>query len=119
MSLESCHGIDVLTLSKTHIEGDDEHSAFCDIPGYSFVSRPRKVGKGVGVYISDDTTWSRRKDLEVEEIESRWIEIWPSIQNLKGILLTTIYLLPDTSKYLLDKCLYGVKGYDRPGGLEC
>ena len=72
------------------------------IPGYSFVSRPRKAGKGggVGVYISDDITWDRRQDLEVDEIESIWIEIWPSRQHCKGILIDTIYWPPDTSKYL-------------------
>ena len=37
---------------------------------------------------------------EAEEIESIWIEIWPSRQHCKGILLTTIYRPPDTSKYL-------------------
>ena len=72
------------------------------IPGYSFVSRPRKAGKGggVGVYISDDITWDRRQDLEVDEIESIWIEIWPSRQHCKGILIDTIYRPPETSKYL-------------------
>ena len=82
-----------MTLSEAHIEGNDGHSALHDIPGYSFVSRPRKGGKGggVGVYISDDITWELRKDLEAEEIESIWIEIWPSRQHNKGILVTTIY----------------------------
>lgn len=95
-------GIDVLTLSETHIESDNEHSALYDIPGYSFVSRPRKAGKGggVGVYMSDDISWDHRNDLEVEEIESVWIEIWPSRQHCKGILLATIYRPPDASKYL-------------------
>ena len=55
---QSFHGINDLTLSETHIENDGEHSAFCNIPGYSFVSRPRNAGKGggVGIYISDDAT---------------------------------------------------------------
>ena len=83
--LQTFRSIDVLTLSETHIESDDEHRAFYNIPGYSFVSRPRKAGKGggVGVYISEDVTWDRRNDLEVEEIESVWIEIWPSRQLAK------------------------------------
>ena len=65
--LQSFRGIDILVLSETHIEGDGEHSAFCDIPGYSFVSRQRKAGKdgGVGVYISHEIIGDRRKDLEV------------------------------------------------------
>eukprot|EP00794_Sanderia_malayensis_P000892 gene892-189_t len=102
--LQTFRGIDVLTLSETHIESDDEHRVFYNISGYSFVSRSRKAGKGggVGVYISDDVTWDRRKDLEVEEIESVWIEIWPCRQHWKGILFSTIYRPPDTSKYLHD-----------------
>ena len=100
--LQRFRGIDVLTLSETHIESDDEHGAIYDIPGYSFVSRPRKAGKGggVGAYISNDVTWDRREDLEVREIESVWIEIWPSRQHSKGILIATIYRPPDTSKFL-------------------
>ena len=75
--LQSFCGIGVLTLSETHIESDVDHSAVYDIPGYSFVSRPRKAGKGggVGVYISDYITWDRREDLEVDDIESFWIEM--------------------------------------------
>lgn len=100
--LQTFRSIDVLTLSETYIESDDEHCAFYNTPSYSFVSRPRKAGKGggVGVYISDDVTWDRRKDLEMKEIESVWIEIWPSRQHCKGILVSTIYRPPDTSKYL-------------------
>eukprot|EP00795_Rhopilema_esculentum_P010725 gene10725-19504_t len=100
--LHSFRGIDVLTLNERHIESDDEHSAIYDIPGYSFVSRPRNAGKGggVGVYISNDITWDRQEDIEVDEIESIWIEIWPSRQHCKGILIATIYRPPDSFKYL-------------------
>ena len=96
--LQRIRGIDVLTLSEMHIESDDEHSAVYHIPGYScFVSRPRNAGKGggVGAYITDGITWVRREDLEVDDIETIWIELWPCRQHCKGILIATIHRPPD------------------------
>ena len=50
--LKSFCGIDVLTFNETYIECDDEQSAVCDFPNYSFVSSPSKAGKaGVPVFL--------------------------------------------------------------------
>ena len=56
-TFESFRGIDILGLSETHIDHkrDEMPPSLFDIPGYSFVSRPRPDGKGGGVaaYISE------------------------------------------------------------------
>ena len=101
--LQSFKGIDILTLSETHIDekGELEHELlFYDIADYSFISRSRKSGKGggVGVYVSDEISWVRRLDLENEDIEVLWIEIRPKCS--KGILIASVYHPPDSSKHL-------------------
>ena len=100
--LQSFRGIDVLTLSETHIESDGEHSAFCNIPGYLFVSRPRKAGKGggVGVYISDDVICDHRKDLEVEELNLFGLKYGLAVTIARVFYLQLFTAPPDTSKYL-------------------
>ena len=93
--------MDILTLSETHLEAHNELAeAACNIPGYSFISRPRKSGKGQGVaaYIFDDIVWDRRHDLENDNIEAIWIELRPKY--LKSFLLGIINRPPDSSKYL-------------------
>ena len=55
--LKSFSKMDVATLSETHLQYgnlDEDPMALYSIPGYSFVSKPRKSGKGGGVaaYIS-------------------------------------------------------------------
>ena len=97
-------GIDILTLSETHIQKDSENDndAQYNIPGYSFESRPRNFGKGggVGVFISSKVPWDRRQDLEDKELEILCIEVWPSRKHSKGILIAIMYRPPDSSKYL-------------------
>ena len=97
-------GIDILTLSETHIQKDSENDndAQYNIPGYSFESRPRNFGKGggVGVFISSKVPWDRRQDLEDKELEILCIEVWPSRKHSKGILIAIMYRPPDRSKYL-------------------
>ena len=92
----------VLTLSETHINCNnynDEDSLY-DIPGCDFIKKNRIKGPdgGVAMYISNTLKWQRRYDLERDDLESIWIEIFP--QNTKSFLLSTIYRPPDGSKYL-------------------
>ena len=72
------------------------------IPGYSFVNRPRKSGKGGGVaaYIGDGIVWDRRHDVknENDNIEAIWIELRP--KHSKSFLVGIMYRPPDSSKYL-------------------
>ena len=46
--LQSSNGIDVLSLSETHLCNQDTESLFY-IPGYEFINKPRQTGKGGGV----------------------------------------------------------------------
>eukprot|EP00795_Rhopilema_esculentum_P007243 gene7243-12925_t len=99
--LQSFPGIDILSLSETHIEaGFEQEEAIYDVPGYSFINRSRKFGKGggVGAYIGDGVVWDRRYDLENDNIEAIWIEIWP--KHSKSFLVGIMYRPPDSSKYL-------------------
>eukprot|EP00112_Aurelia_sp_Birch-Aquarium-sp1_P013942 Seg2983.1 transcript_id=Seg2983.1/GoldUCD/mRNA.D3Y31 product="hypothetical protein" protein_id=Seg2983.1/GoldUCD/D3Y31 len=77
---ESFRGINILGLSETHIDQkrDEMPPLLFDIPGYSFVSRPRPNGKGGGVaaYISESLKWDRREDLEMEEVEVIWVKLF-------------------------------------------
>ena len=93
--------MDILTLSETHLEEKNELvEASCSMPGYSFVSRPRKSGKGGGVaaYIKDGMIWNRRQDLETDSIEAIWIEIRP--KHSKAFLVGVMYRPPVSSKHL-------------------
>ena len=66
----------ILTLSETHSKVSDNASIY-DIPGYTFINKPRICGKGGGVaaYISNSIQWNRREDLEEDSIECLWLEI--------------------------------------------
>ena len=68
--------IDFLTLSKTHTQDTSNFEIF-SIPGYHYIGKSRTTGTGGGVvlYISDKHNYVRRKDLELLETESIWIEI--------------------------------------------
>ena len=92
----------VLTLSEIHIISNnynDEDSLY-DIPGYDFIKKNRIKGLdgGVSMFISNTLKWQRRYDLEGDDLESIWIEIFP--HNAKRFLLSTTYRPPDRSKYL-------------------
>ena len=92
----------VLTLSEIHIISNnynDEDSLY-DIPGYDFIKKNRIKGLdgGVSMFISNTLKWQRRYDLEGDDLESIWIEIFP--HNAKSFLLSTTYRPPDRSKYL-------------------
>ena len=77
--------IDFLTLSETHTNNTSNLEIF-SIMGYHYIgnSRTTGTGGGVGLYISDKHGFVRRKDLELTEIESIWIEI--RIKKPKNIL---------------------------------
>ena len=99
--LQSFPGIDILSLSETHIEaGLEQEEAIYDMPGYSFISRPRRSGKGggVGAYNVDGIGWDRRHDLENDNTEAIWLEIRP--KDSKTFLVGIMYRPPDSSKYL-------------------
>jgi hypothetical protein len=71
-----------------------------NIPGYTFITKNRTVGKGgsVGMYISDCYSWIRRSELEASNLECIWIEL--IVKNSINILIGTMYRPPAGSKYL-------------------
>ena len=94
--------IDILTLSETHINTNtfnDEDNLY-SIPRYTFIKKNRTNGHagGVAMFISDRIKWKRRMDLEVDNVECLWIEIFQ--HKAKSFLLTSVYRPPDGSKYL-------------------
>ena len=70
------------------------------IPGYEFLRKDRKTGSGggVGIFIRTELNYKRRRDLEEDDIESIFIEIFP--KNSKSFVVGTIYRPPDSSKHL-------------------
>ena len=99
--LRSSPSMDILTLSETHLEAQNELAeAARNMPGYSFISRPRKsvIGGGVAAYIGDGIVWDQRHDLENDNIEAIWIEIRP--KHSKSFLAGIMYRPPDSSKYI-------------------
>ena len=83
----------VLTLSEIHINSNNynDEDSFYEIPGYDFIKKNRIKGPddGVAMFISNTLKWQRRYDLERDELEIIWIEIFP--HNAKSFLLSTIY----------------------------
>ena len=90
--------INILSLGETHIR--DEPEEMFKMDGFTFLSRPRSNGRGggVGIYVKDDINWIRRNDLESNDIESIWIEIFP--EKSKSFLFSVIYKPPVGSHYL-------------------
>lgn len=97
----SSHGnVDVLTLSETHISNNERNENLYKLSGYNFESRIRNSGKGggVAVYVKENISYIRRKDLESENIENIVIEI--IIKESKNVLIATHYRPPNSSKHL-------------------
>ena len=96
---ETKKNIHIFGITESHLDKNFINSQF-HIDGYEFIRKDRKSGKGGGVacFIRNDINWQRRQDLECDEIESIWIEIF--IEKSRSILLSIIYRPPDTSKYL-------------------
>ena len=94
--------VDIITLSETHIRNDShlDNNNLYKIEGYKFVNRNRTKGFGGGVacYVKENINWKRRTDLENQNIESLWIEIF--VSKSKSLLVATFYRPPAGSKYL-------------------
>ena len=89
--------IDIFSLSETFISLTDLFDA--EIRGYHFESKPRQngTGGGVGAYVKDGIPYTRRMDLERDDLELIWMEI--SFRNSKSFLVGVLYRPPDTSKH--------------------
>ena len=94
------NGMDIISLSETHITPENDINALYTIPGYTLVKRNRTNGPGGGVccYIADKINFKRRVDLEHEKTENLCIEI--ILPNAKNFLLYILYRPPNSSLYL-------------------
>ena len=80
---KECKNIYILSLSETHINGYNNNNELYQIHGYDFVQRNRKHGKGGGVAVYlKDIQWNRRFDLEKENVEKIWIEIFGTAERI-------------------------------------
>ena len=80
--------VNIFSLSETFLS----HKNFTDVEigGYSFDYKNRKqIGGGVGAYIREGIPYTRRKDLECDNLEMMWFEI--SFKNSKKILIAVLY----------------------------
>ena len=86
---------EIIAISETKLQ--DENIYNISIPGYVFLNTnsPTRVG-GVGLYISKELTFIRRRDLEItgDGIESCWVEI--TREKEKNIVIGCIYRHPST-----------------------
>lgn len=87
-------GITESHLNNSHVD------TRLQIDGYKLIRNDRRKGKGGGVcvYMRDDMNWQRRHDLEREDNESIWLELF--IKKSKSLLVGFVYRPPDGSKHL-------------------
>ena len=88
-------------MCETHTQDTDKFEIF-STPGYHYIDKSRTtcIGGGVALYVLYKHNFVRRKDLELLEIESIWIEI--RIKKSKNILLCTTHRPPDSTLHLTD-----------------
>ena len=73
-------------------------NAEIDISGYNIQTRDRgSKGGGIDVYTSVDLSVLRRADLELDSIESVWLEV--TLPKSRNFLIRTYYKSPDSSNY--------------------
>ena len=92
--------LQILSLCETYLNPDKEQ--LCHLNGYHFECNNRKTkrGGGVGLYIRDTLTYSRRKDLEIF-LEGRFETLVVEIEYHKTkFICCSLYRPPNTS--LLD-----------------
>ena len=99
MMKETKNRFDVFGVTETHLrEGilDEE----LKVDGYTFIRKDRinGAGGGVGCFIRADIDWQRRWDLENDDNEGIWLEIF--VKKSCSFLIGVIYRPPNSSLYL-------------------
>ena len=97
--LDQNKSIDILGLCETFLT-DKIDNAQVYINGFNIERKDRlstyshKSGKGGGIliYVAEHIDYSRRKDLEITDVESIWIEV--KIKNSKSFLVCSVYRPP-------------------------
>ena len=79
-----------MTLSETHIiDGDhNDNEALFAIPGYTLPTTNHQGG-GLAMFIKDSIKWERRHDLENDDVEGMWVEVF--IRNTRSVLIEMYY----------------------------
>ena len=88
--------VNIFSLSETFLS----HKNFTDVEigGCSFEYKNcKQIDGGVGAYIREGILYTRRKDLECDNLEMMWLEI--SFKNANQFLIAALYRPPNSSKH--------------------
>ena len=86
----------ILGLCETFLHDNIKNNEL-QIKNYKFERKDRKVKKGGGIitYINEAIVYKRRYDLEINDIESIWIQIF--CKNRKSFLINFVYRPPNSN----------------------
>ena len=74
-------------------------SSFVFVDGYNFERLDRKgKGGGTAVYIKENINYTRREDLENDNVEGIWLEVY--VKHSKSFIVGIIYRPPSSSKHI-------------------
>ena len=87
--------VDILLLSETFLKPDTENSFYC-VSGFSIFRKDRldKHGGGVMALVNNTLTVKRRVDLEVDDLEVMWLEVYP-FKSKRSLLISVVYRPPN------------------------
>ena len=97
--LDVSNCVDIFGACETFLNKSFEDSTV-HVDGYNFERNCRQEnplcvdskGAGVLIYLADHINYSRRQDIESQDIESIWIEI--KLRNSKSFLICSVYSHP-------------------------
>ncbi|VDI44092.1 Hypothetical predicted protein [Mytilus galloprovincialis] len=93
---------DIIGYCETFL-GKNTSDREIDIPGYILQRKDRQSdgGGGWAVYLTETTSFSRKNDFEISNIETMWFEVKPSYK--KSFLLCFVYRPPKSLIGWIDK----------------
>ena len=91
-------GASIVAVSETWLD-----STFTDteitLPGYNVQRKDRNaLGGGVCLYVKDNLAYNQRQDLESDDIESTWIELY--LRKTKPIIVGCVYRPPTKRDFI-------------------
>ena len=99
--ISNCH-LQFFGISETFLTENIQNSNL-NINGIVFErkDRPYKLSGELLVYIADHIDFKRRNDIEIEDLESIWLQI--TFPNNKPILLNFVYRPPSSNQIWIEK----------------
>ena len=93
---------DIVGISETFLRENIQNSNL-NINGFVFErkDRPHKLDGGLLVYIADHIDFKQRHDIEIEDLESIWLQI--TFPNNEPILLNFVYRPPSSNQIWIEK----------------